>query len=264
MRFGSPESFPMNCRVANSESTRARAYVVGALIVLAACEAKGPSAPQRSLAPPDAVPASVALDAAAVVVGMATGTLRTTAHVDSFRIGQTPVTVGYYKRCVDAGVCGPRPSIGEEPPDAVQLLTSVDDARHYCEWVGGDLPRVAEWVYAARGPAVHRFPWGDVVGTCNESGRVSLVGETSDACCGAPCANALVTNAHPGGRSPAGVADVLAFPRELIARGVDGAASMCRADACVVTGFIPGAMDVVTPVSAATDFSFRCAWRDSQ
>jgi hypothetical protein len=244
---------------------RASAGAIAALVALAACNSSSPNAqgPHAPSAPPDAIPASIAIGDADVAVGMATGTLRSTEHVASFKIGATPVTGALYQRCVDAGVCAAS-SIAAASADSVQILSSVDDAKHYCAWVGGDLPRVGEWVYAARGAAVHRFPWGDVVGTCAQSGRLSLVNESQEACCGGACSDALTTNKHPGGRSPVGVSDVLAFPRELVARGTDGASSQCGADACVVSGFLPGAMDVLTPVTSTTGFSFRCVWRDSQ
>jgi hypothetical protein len=237
--------------------------VLGALAgALAACTSN--DAPAR--APADAIPPSVSLEEADVVVGVATGTLRQKTHVAALRIARTPITVGQYHRCVDAGVCSKTAALANTsdlPAESVQPITSLDEAHHYCAWVGGDLPRVAEWMYAARGAAPHRFPWGDASGTCKHTGRLSVAIDTQAACCGAACADALKTGAHPDGNSPGGVSDVLAFPRELVARGSDGPASMCGADACVMSGFFPGAIDLVMP-SSAQDFSFRCVWRDSK
>jgi hypothetical protein len=118
-------------------------------------------------------------------------------------------------------------------------------------------------MYAARGASPKRFPWGDATGTCKEVGRLSLGMNDTSSCCGGACVDALNTGAHPNGNSPFGVGDVLAYVRELVVRGGDGASSMCGAEACTVSGFLPGAIDVLLPLSAQA-FSFRCAWRNNQ
>jgi hypothetical protein len=89
--------------------------------------------------------------------------------VADFCLGETEVTVGQYKKCVQAGECKParrsrfscnaRFSDREDHP-----INCVDhhQASAYCEFVGGRLPSELEWEYAARGGSEQRrYSWGD-------------------------------------------------------------------------------------------------------
>jgi eukaryotic-like serine/threonine-protein kinase len=73
---------------------------------------------------------------------------------NGFWLGQTPVTVGAYKRfAVATGRSMPRipdfnPHWGKEQMPIVNV--SWSDAHAYCIWAGGRLPSEAEWEHAAR------------------------------------------------------------------------------------------------------------------
>jgi formylglycine-generating enzyme required for sulfatase activity len=71
-----------------------------------------------------------------------------------FWIGQTPVTVGAYKRFAAAtGRQMPgAPTFNSSWANGSMPIVQVtwDDAHDYCTWAGGRLPSEAEWEYAAR------------------------------------------------------------------------------------------------------------------
>ena len=91
--------------------------------------------------------------------------------LSDFWIDQTEVTNAQFTRCVTVGACQPpfTPSLerhanyfsdgafARHPVIYVSWLHAWD----YCQWVGGALPTEAQWEYAARGSASHRYPWGD-------------------------------------------------------------------------------------------------------
>lgn len=89
-------------------------------------------------------------------------------HIDDFSILKTEVTVAQYKKCINAGICRKPPkdawcSSNQEDSDSLPVsCVNQDDAKKFCEWVGGRLPTELEWEYAARSRGkAFRHPWGN-------------------------------------------------------------------------------------------------------
>ena len=94
-----------------------------------------------------------------------------TVTVDAFWIFQTEVTNRMYRTCVEAGTCD-EPAESPWYGDAAHVKAPVsgvkwDQAKAYCEWIGGRLPTEAEWELAARGTDARTYPWGEDEPTCD-------------------------------------------------------------------------------------------------
>lgn len=90
-----------------------------------------------------------------------------TVTLSPYFIDKYKVTIGRYRKCVDAGFCSSPslapgldfrdPALDEQPVDGVEHSEAAD----FCLWQGKRLPTEAEWEHAARGPKNLDYPWGN-------------------------------------------------------------------------------------------------------
>ncbi len=82
--------------------------------------------------------------------------------VSSFLIDKTEVTWRQFELFSNSsGVPLPPAPVWGRPDDFPLSNITWDEARQYCEWVGGRLPTEAEWEKAARGSDARAYPWGN-------------------------------------------------------------------------------------------------------
>lgn len=151
--------------------------------------------------------------------------------VESFRLGEVPVTVAAFGKCVEAGSCDPpwlTPTLKEREhsfKDQDQCNWGKDRADHpincvqayeaiaFCAWIGGRLPTAEESEYVASGGAQQRYyPWGNEEPDANRacwSGPANAPRRTTTCPVGT----------HLAGDSRWGVHDVAGNVYELIALG---------------------------------------------
>jgi formylglycine-generating enzyme required for sulfatase activity len=82
-------------------------------------------------------------------------------YVSEFLIDKTEVTWRQFRKFAEEAEITLRSPIWGTPDDYPASFILWEEARSYCEWVGGRLPTEAEWEMAARGPEGSVYPWGD-------------------------------------------------------------------------------------------------------
>jgi formylglycine-generating enzyme required for sulfatase activity len=256
-------------------------------VFAAGATACGSSSSGHPHAPPGDIPKSVSIPGGPMQSGLATSSVRQTDQVAPFAISKTPTTVGQYGQCVKAGVCttpalkrgacarpggkfGATYSQDKSTDDEPVTCVTGDQAITYCDWVGGRLSTVSEWLLAARGPEVREYPWGNALPSCKQRSNLNL--DSSYDCCGTDCKNPEASRVatHPAGDSPFGVSDILTTSAELVGASASGMTLACppSAHVCLVTGITPGSIDGLLPermvaASGRTNgaiASFRCVW----
>ena len=156
-------------------------------------------------------------------------------------VGTFEASAGCYRRCIDSGRCSePRLPSGladsprwvfedrywESPTWADHPIAGLEweQARAYCEWLGGRLPTSAEWEKLARGSDGRSVPWEDPPedpGLPNSPSATALCAHSHHpafACTGeVERASLLPIDAHPEGAGPYGHLNVIGNAAEWVA-----------------------------------------------
>jgi formylglycine-generating enzyme required for sulfatase activity len=254
---------------------KARCLRAAPLLLLWACGgADKPGGP----AGPTELPVMVELSAGAVQSGFAVGRLRKQVELDGYRISEHPTTRAQYASCVEAGACpqadgseclgGTNAGLGPytlERQDAPAVCVGHAGAAAYCEWLGGELPSLSQWLYAARGAQPQRYAWGQTAPSCSQhplSQHAAVAGEPGSRRSSYPCAGEqeraeLRVLQHAEGASAQGLQDVLLTPGELLSSEEGAQFSACGSGfaACVVYGMDAGAIDAVAPLRPLSGLS---------
>jgi formylglycine-generating enzyme required for sulfatase activity len=120
-----------------------------------------------------------------------------------FWIDQTEVTNGQYQICVESGVC---PEIAGDYADlfyrADHPVVGINwqQAKTYCQWIGGNLPTVSQWRMAAS-PDSRIYPWGNTGPACQRA----IINDT----CDTDQPGTRPVGSKPDGASPFGVLDLI-------------------------------------------------------
>ncbi|MFI5297085.1 MAG: formylglycine-generating enzyme family protein [Polyangiales bacterium] len=124
-------------------------------------------------------------------------------EVPSFWLDRAEVTWARWDRCVAEQRCDSLPTRGRD--DAGQAVFGVarEQARTFCRWAKGRLPKDGEWLRAAIGDVELRYPWGDPDALCTRA-SFGLV----DGPCAFGATGPDTAGARPFGATPTGVLDL--------------------------------------------------------
>ncbi len=172
--------------------------------------------------------------------------------VARFEIDSNEVTNARWDHCRAAKRCGALPVAGElgQP---VRGVTPAE-AEAFCAYAGGRLPTGAEWILAASGSEMRRFPWGQTGLVCRRAAFGLVAG---------PCAEGGTSPELAGSRidgaTPEGIADLAGNVAEWT-RERDGSVRARGGSFRVHTAAELKGWSAVGRSGAADDIGFRCVF----
>jgi formylglycine-generating enzyme required for sulfatase activity len=128
-----------------------------------------------------------------------------TVYLDEYQIGKYEITNRQFAQCVNAGKCFGGNAFAKDQAMYPVVNVNWQNAKSYCEWVGGRLPTEAEWEKAASWNAdsitKSIYPWGDSI-DCSFANYAGNDG--SNQCVG----DTTPVGSFESGKSPYGLYDM--------------------------------------------------------
>jgi formylglycine-generating enzyme required for sulfatase activity len=173
-------------------------------------------------------------------------------QVGRFEIDANEVTNARWEHCRAAKKCGELKTPGElgQPVRGV----TPDEAEAFCAYAGGRLPTGAEWILAASGAEMRRFPWGFTGLVCRRAAFGLVTGPCAESATGPELAGS-----RPDGATPDGVADLAGNVAEWT-RERDGSVRARGGSFRVRTAAELKGWSAVGRSRASDDIGFRCAF----
>ena len=177
------------------------------------------------------------------------------AEVAAFEVDATEVTCEQWLSCVTAQKC---PAVANGEPGQPIVGVTPEQARSFCTFRAGRLPRLNERMAMAAGASSRRFPWGQTGLVCRRANFGVVTG---------PCAEAGsqpdIAGSHPDGQSPEGVFDLSGNVAELTLDAA-GKAWACGGSFRSQTALELKSWACSLSTSPADDIGFRCAYERSE
>lgn len=186
------------------------------------------------------------------------GTVGERAEVAGFWLDRAEVTWARWDRCVAERRCAKLDGRGRDDAGQAAFGVTRDQARAFCDWAKGRLPKDAEWLRAAIGDVELRYPWGDPDALCTRA-SFGLV----DGPCAFGATSPDTAGARPFGATPTRVFDLAGNVAEWVDDDGPSGAGVVRGGSFVdrdATALRARWRKVVPPTSSERWIGLRCAY----